>query len=101
MKETTIELQLDELLKLEQQLTTFLDEEEYDLFQQQQTVFSDQIKNLLTNNSPETLSTVIEQLKTLETNIATLQNKSAQHFKQLKEKSLLQKRNKSKIKAYK
>ncbi|MCG6202441.1 hypothetical protein [Psychromonas antarctica] len=98
---TKIEQQLDELFKLEQQLTTFLDEEKYELFQQQQDIFSDKIKTLLDRNSAETLNTVIEQLKILETNIATLQNKSKQYFKQLKEQSLLQKRNKSKIKAYK
>ncbi len=99
--QSKIEQQLDELFKLEQQLTTFLDQQEYDLFQQQQDIFSNQIKTLLDSNSAETLSTVIEQLKTLETNIATLQNKSEQHFKQLKEMSLLQKRNKNKLKAYK
>lgn len=96
-----IQHKLTALLKFEQQLHQLLEDEQYEQFQQQQDLFSDQIKVLLDNNSPETLNTVIDQLKELESKIAILQSKSENSFKQLKEQSLLQKRNKNKINAYK
>ncbi|WP_028862516.1 hypothetical protein [Psychromonas aquimarina] len=96
-----VELQLDALFDFEQQLQALLDDEQYELFQQQQDLFSDQIKALLDTNSSEDLSRVVTQLKLLEEKIAELQIKSDTCYQQLKEKSLLQKRNKSKIKAYK
>ncbi|WP_019613203.1 hypothetical protein [Psychromonas ossibalaenae] len=96
-----VELQLDALFDFEQQLQALLDGEQYELFQQQQDLFSDQIKALLDTNSSEDLAVVVEQLKILEAKIAALQIKSDTCYQQLKEKSLLQKRNKSKIKAYK
>lgn len=96
-----IELQLDALFAFELQLQVLLDEEKYELFQQQQDIFSAQISSLLSNNSSEELSTVVEKLKVLETKISALQLKASRCYQQLKEKSLLQKRNKDKIKAYK
>lgn len=96
-----IELQLKQLFQLEQQLQRLLEEEQYEEFQQQQVVFSVQVKALLDNHSAESLNDAIDQLKTLKERINTLQNESAKHFKQLKEKSLQQQRNKSKINAYK
>lgn len=93
--------QLKRLFTLEKELSSLLDNEEYELFQQQQDNFSDQIKALLDNNEAEVLSTVIEQLKQLENAVGQLQARSEVYFKQLKEKSLAQQRNKSKIKAYK
>lgn len=98
---TDIEQQLTELFELEAQLNRLLDEQEYEQFQLQQTVFSTQIRALLENNSTEALNDVVEQLKTLKSSVAKLQSKSVQTFKQLKEQSLQQKRNKKKIKAYK
>ena len=98
---TKIDLQLDALQEQQVKLSTLLDDAQYEEFQLQQTIFSDQIKDLLTSNSAETLSTVIDQLKMVEEQVKILQKKSEQHFKQLKEQSLLQKRNKNKIKAYK
>lgn len=100
MTETKIELQLDELFKFEKQLHILLENEQYEKFQQQQDLFSDQIKALLDNNSAATLNRVVDKLKQLQTNIAILQHKSNASFKELKEQYLLQKRNKSKIKAY-
>jgi len=99
--QTTIVQQLDTLLKQQLKLSALLDDAKYEEFQHQQDIFSDKIKALLDSHSSETLSTVIDQLKILEKQIATLQKKSEQHFKELKEQSLLQKRNKNKIKAYK
>lgn len=99
--QTEIDRQLDALLQQQVKLSALLDDAQYEKFQQQQTIFSNQIENLLTNHSAETLSTVIDQLKLVEERIKVLQKKSEQHFKQLKEQSLLQKRNKNKIKAYK
>ncbi len=93
--------QLNNLFKLEKELSTLLDNEEYETFQLQQDNFSDLIKALLDNNKPEVLSTVIEQLKQLENAVGQLQERSEVYFQQLKEKSLLQQRNKSKMKAYK
>lgn len=101
MKNRQIILQLDELFKLEKQLTALLENEEYEQFQQQQDIFTAQIRDVLDSNSPETLTTVINELKQLDTSITVLQNKSEECCRQLKEKSLLQKRNKNKLNAYK
>ena len=98
---TNIKAQLELLFEFEKKLNLLLDEEQYELFQQQQDLFTDQIKNLLDNNSESDLSAVITELKLLESKIEALQTRSTSYFEQLKEKSLLQKRNKNKIKAYK
>jgi len=96
-----IKTQLANLFELVKELSTLLDNEEYETFQQQQDNFSDQIKAMLDNNSPEVLGTVVDQLKQLESAVEQLQNRSEVYFQQLKDKSLLQQRNKSKMKAYK
>lgn len=101
MKNRQIILQLDELFKLEKQLTALLENEQYEQFQQQQDIFTAQIRELLDSNSPETLASVINELKQLDTSISILQNKSELCCQLLKQKSLLQKRNKNKINAYK
>ncbi|MCP4323280.1 MAG: hypothetical protein GY951_06270 [Psychromonas sp.] len=96
-----ISTQLTNLFTLEKELSSLLDNEDYEAFQRQQDTFTDQIKALLDNTPQEVLITVIEQLKTLEHNVGELRNRSDIHFQKLKEKSLLQQRNKSKINAYK
>lgn len=96
-----INAQLERLFEFEKQLNQLLDEEQYEQFQQQQDLFTDQVKYLLDNSSEEILATVITQLKQLEYAIKQLQSRSSVYFQELKEKSLLQRRNKSKIKAYK
>lgn len=98
---TNIKAQLELLFESEKKLNLLLDNEEYESFQQQQDLFSAQIRATLDNHSQESLSSVIEELKLLESKVGVLQNRSATHFEQLKEKSLLQKRNKNKINAYK
>lgn len=98
---TNTKAQLELLFEFEKKLNLLLDEKQYELFQQQQDLFTNQIKNLLDNSSQSSLSAVIKELKLLESKIGALQARSAIYFEQLKEKSLLQKRNKNKIKAYK
>jgi len=101
MENRQITLQLEALIKLEQQLTALLENEQYEQFQQQQDIFTAQIRDVLDSNSPETLATVINELKQLDASITLLQNKSEKYCQQLKQKSLLQKRNKNKLNAYK
>jgi len=96
-----IKTQLAHLFELAKELSTLLDNEEYETFQQQQHNFSDQIKAMLDHNSPEVLSTVVDQLKQLESAVEQLQTRSEKCFLQLKKQALLQQRNKKKIKAYK
>ena len=80
-----IKEQLNNLFKLEKTLSSLLDNEEYETFQQQQDIFSDQIKALLDNNQPEVLSTVIEQLKQLEATVEQLQERSEVYYQKLKD----------------
>ena len=101
MENSQIERQLEELFEFEQHLHLLLENEQYEELQQQQAIFAATIKTLLDSNSAETLNAVVSKLKQLETNIATLKNRSENSFKQLKEKSLLQKRNKNRVNAYK
>ncbi|WP_094752390.1 hypothetical protein [Psychromonas sp. CD1] len=96
-----IQTQLNALFKLEKKLNQLLDDEEYELFQQQQIFLSDQMNALLYNNPEPILVGVIDDLKCLESTIALLQSKAKIIHQQLKEKSLSQKRNKNKIQAYK
>jgi len=98
---TNIQAQLEKLFEFEKQLHILLDNEEYQQFQEQQDLFTAQLKFLLDNNSEDVLVTVITQLKQLENVIEQLKSRADIYFEQLKEKSLLQRRNKSKIKAYK
>lgn len=98
---TSIQAQLERLFELEKQLNVLLDEEQYEVFLQQQDIFSDQIKYFLDNNSEDDMGNVIKQLKHLEGAVELLQTRSDSYYQQLKEKSLLMKRNKKKINAYK
>lgn len=101
MENRQIVLQLEELFEFEKQLTALLENEQYEQFQQQQAIFSAQIRTVLDSNSPETLASVINELKQLDACLTALQNKSEKCCQQLKQKSLLQKRNKNKLNAYK
>lgn len=98
---TNIQAQLEQLLELEKQLNIFLDNEEYELFQKQQVVFTNQIQTLLDTHSQEDLISILKPLKQLQNKLAQLEERSADCSKQLKEKSLILQRNKKKIKAYK
>ncbi|PKG39896.1 hypothetical protein [Psychromonas sp. Urea-02u-13] len=97
----TTQAQLERLFELEKELNILLDEERYEEFLPQQDQFSAQIKYLLDNSPEEEMLRVISQLQRLENAVELLQQRSNVYFLQLKEKSLLQRRNKSKIKAYK
>ncbi|MCW8995966.1 MAG: hypothetical protein OQK77_09150 [Psychromonas sp.] len=101
MEETPIQLQLEQLFKFEQQLHRLLEDEQYEQFQQQQVVFSAQIKTLLDSSPADRLNTAIDELNLLKKNIARLKNRSENAFKQLRQKSLLHRRNKNRINAYK
>lgn len=98
--ETSIEQLLDELLMQQQQLEVLLKEEQYEAFQQQQITLSLQIKRLMNNHSQESLITVFTKLQVLEKKTIQLKALAEVHFKQLKDKSLLQRRNKNRLKAY-
>ena len=97
---THTQAKLEQLTELETQLNTLLDNEEYEQFQEQQSMFTEQLNTFLNNNSEDDLLPVIVQLKQLETRIAKLQERSTTYLEALKEKSRLLKLNKNKIKAY-
>jgi len=98
---TSTQAQFEQLFELEKQLNILLDEEQYEEFLEQQEQFSSKIKYLLDNSSEEEMGTVIQQLKRLKNSVQLLQERSDIFFKELKEKSLLMRRNKKKINAYK
>lgn len=98
---TLIQTQLEKLLEHELQLNIILDNQDYKSYQEQESLFSEQVKLFIINNSTESLNNITEQIKDFELKIKALQKKSEAHLNQLKEKSLLQRRNKNKLKAYK
>lgn len=98
---TNVQAKLERLFEFEKKLNLILDEEQYELFLQQQALFGDQVKDLLSKHSEDELNSVIKQLKKLQHNIQLLQDRADVFYKQLKEKSLALQRNKNKIKAYK
>ena len=96
-----IEQQLDALLTLQKQLNILLKEEQYEDFLQQQIILSQQIKEFMDSHSPDSLTQVLNKLRRLEEKTTALTIQAESHFKQLKDKSLLQQRNKNRLKAYK
>jgi len=98
---TSIQAKLERLFEFEKKLNQLLDDEQYELFQQQQALFGDLIKDFLNKHSEDELTSVMEQLKKLQHSVKLLQERTDTSFKQLKEKSLLLQRNKKNIKAYK
>jgi predicted RND superfamily exporter protein len=101
MQKSMIEQQLDELFELQQQLHRLLNKEQYQEFQEQQEVLAKEIRVLIENNSAECLNRVVEKLRQLEEELALLKCRAEVSFKLLKDKSLLQRRNKNRLKAYK
>jgi len=98
---TNINAKLEVLFEFEKKLTLLLAEEEYEKFKQQQDLFSDQIKDLLSKHSENELNNVIEELKNLQNKVQLLQQQADACYLSLKNKSLLLQRNKNKINAYK
>jgi len=98
---TNLQAKIELLFEFEKKLNLLLDEEEYELFEQQQALFGEQLKNFITKHSEVELCSVIEPLKRLQNMIKLLQDRTTTSSKQLKDKSLLLHRNKKKIKAYK
>ena len=96
-----IDSQLRQLFTLENELNNLLENEEFEQFQLRQVTFSDQVNTLISTNTQDVLIAVIDDLKRLDLAISKLQSQSEHCYQQLKEKSLLQHRNKSKLKAYK
>lgn len=96
-----IRTELQQLFALEKELFLLLEKQQYESFQQRQNDFSEQIKQLLENHPEEILSAAIEELKALESAVENLHSHSEKHFLKLKQQSLLNKRNKKKINAYK
>ena len=96
-----IEQQLDALLTLQKKLSILLKEEQYEDFQRQQIKLSQQIKAFMDSHSQDSLTQVLNKLQRLEEKTITLTIQAKSHFKQLKDKSLLQQRNKNRLKAYK
>jgi len=98
---TSIQAKLEQLFEFEKKLNQLLEEEQYELFQQQQALFGDLIKDFLNRHSEDELISVMKQLKKFQHGVTLLQARTDTSFKELKEKSLLLQRNKKNIKAYK
>ena len=96
-----IKAKLEQIFEFEKDLNVLLDEEKYELFQQQQDIFSKQLKDFLKKHSQYELNEEIQQLKRLEGLVQKLQERANIDTKKLKEQSLKMQRNKSKINAYK
>jgi predicted lactoylglutathione lyase len=96
-----IEQQLDVLLTEQQKLELLLTHEQYEVFQQQEITLSLQIKKFMNSHSTDSLIKVLTKLQTLEKKTIQLKTLAEVHYKQLKDKSLLQQRNKNRLKAYK
>ena len=96
-----IKAKLEQIFEFEKDLNVLLDEEKYELFQQQQDIFSKQLKDFLKKHSQYELNEEIQQLKRLEGLVQKLQERANIDAKKLKEQSLKMQRNKSKINAYK
>lgn len=92
---------LEQLFEFTQELRRLLESEEYELFNQQQALFGDLLKDFLTKSPESELVKVIEQLKNLQNVVKSLQQQADIATSQLKEQSLSLQRNKNKIKAYK
>ena len=98
---TKLQAIIERLFEFEKELNLLLDEEKYEQLQQQQALFGDLLKDFLNKHSESELTSVIEQLKKLKSMVKLLQERAETNSKKLKEKSILLKRNKNKIKAYK
>ncbi len=96
-----IQQQIEHLFQLAQALDHSLSAQDFDQFKTLEMKYSQQLKKLLDKQNKSALLAVIEDLKKLEQVTGIVQGRAKQSFLQLKEQSLLQKRNKSKIKAYK
>ena len=99
MKE--IEFQINNLLELKNELGELLEEKSYEEFKQKQNELAKSIHHFFEKNTKESINLVIPKLKKLEEDIDKLQSTATKELQDLKRKSLLQKRNKNKLNAYK
>lgn len=98
---TKLQAIIERLFEFTKELNILLDEEKYEQFQQQQALFGDLLKDFINKHSESELSSVVEQLKKLKSMVKLIQDRADANSKELKKKSILLKRNKNKIKAYK
>jgi len=96
-----VKVKLEQIFEFEKKLNVLLDEEEYELFQQQQELFSEQLKKFLKEYTQDELNEEILQLKRLEELVQKLHERADNDTKKLKAQSLTMQRNKNKINAYK
>lgn len=99
MKE--IELQINDLLELKNELDELLEKKSYEEFEQKQNELAKSIHHFFEKNSKKSMNEFILKLKELEENIDKLQSTATKELQDLKRRSLLQKRNKNKLNAYK
>lgn len=99
MKE--IEFQIDDLLELKNELKALLESKSYEEFEQKQNELAKSIRNFFEKNTKESMIKFIPKLKELEENINHLQDMATKELQDLKSRSLIQKRNKKKLNAYK
>ena len=96
-----MEKKLTTLFQLSDLLDNCLNNKNFELFQTLEQEFSAEMKHFLDKKDQQTLLQYLPQLKMLEKRIRAIQEKAAVNRQSLKDQSLLQKRNKNKLKAYK
>ena len=101
MQEKRIDVQIDNLFRLEKVLTKLLEEKKYEDFNQKQRSLLKELKSFFENNPVDSIAVYSLQLKTLESNINKLEKTAKEKLQLLRNQSLLQKRNKNKLNAYK
>ena len=98
---TSINAKIERLFEFVKKLNELLDEQEYEQFLLQQALFSDLLKDFMNRHAENELNATLGQLRALQEEIDLLQQRSNNDTQELKQKSLLLQRNKSKISAYK
>ena len=98
---TEIEFQINDLLELQNELRKLLKDKSYEEFEQKQNELAKSIRNFFEKNTKESMAKFIPKLKEIEGDINHLQDMATKELQDLKHKSLMQKRNKNKLNAYK
>lgn len=97
----TIEQQVNTLLSLTEVLARCIAEAKYREFSQQQEIFAYKMQQLLEDASQDELSSVVVQLKQIQTTMRVIQADAHTLHADLKNKSLAQQRAKKRAEAYK
>jgi len=98
---TEVAFQINDLLKLKHELKELLEDKSYEAFEQKEKELAKSIRYFFEENTKESMTEFIPELKELEESINHLQDMASRARQDLKNKSLIQKRNKSKLNAYK